>query len=197
MDARAVLQQATRERIAASAAALHETLGPSRTSVSAVAAHAGVRRSTLYRHFPNEEKLLEACTAHWLNEHPLPVIEEWATLTNPQDRLRRGLNELYAYYEGAEPMLSNVLRDLHMESVHRQYAQIQKYMEAAHAVLIAGRRLHGSRQPTVHAAVGHAIAFTTWRSLIFQQRCTKAKAVEMMCRFVAQEQLARDQSAKE
>src|SRR5438045_8358456 len=43
--------------------ALHGTLGPARTTMSAVAEHAGVRRSTLYRHFPDEAALFEACSA--------------------------------------------------------------------------------------------------------------------------------------
>ena len=186
MNARATRQQATRERITASAVELHGTLGPSRTSMSAVAEHAGVRRSTLYRHFPDEGSLFEACTAHWMSEHPLPDIEKWATVPAPHDRLRLALAELYSYYEGAEPMLLNVLRDLHLETVKRQYVQLENYMEAAHATLMAGRRLRGGRHQTVNAAVGHAIAFTTWRSLVRDQMCTPPKAVEMMCHFAAQ-----------
>src|SRR5437588_690495 len=54
MKLRAELQERTRRRITESALELHGTLGPSRTSISAVAEHAGVRRSTLYRHFPDE-----------------------------------------------------------------------------------------------------------------------------------------------
>jgi AcrR family transcriptional regulator len=44
---RAELEQRTRQRITESAVELHGTLGPSRTSLSAIAEHAGVRRSTL------------------------------------------------------------------------------------------------------------------------------------------------------
>lgn len=187
MNVRAELQQATRERIAESAAELHETLGPSRTSMSAIAEHAGVQRSTLYRHFPDEGKLFEACTAHWMSKHPLPEIEEWAALHDPGERLHRALSELYAYYEEAEPMLSNILRDLdRMESVQRQFAQFSGYMEAAHATLMIGRRLRGRRLHTMRAAVGHAVAFTTWRSLVREQKCTTTEAVDMMCKLAAQ-----------
>ena len=65
MQRRAESQHQTRLRITESAVALHGTVGPSRTSISAVAAHAGVRRSTVYRHFPDEAALFDACTAHW------------------------------------------------------------------------------------------------------------------------------------
>src|SRR6476646_8014 len=67
---RAELEEATRQRITESAAELHGTLGPSRTSLSAVAEHAGVRRSTLYRHFPDEAALFAACSAHWRASNP-------------------------------------------------------------------------------------------------------------------------------
>jgi AcrR family transcriptional regulator len=36
------------------------------TSISAIAEHAGVRRSTVYRHFPDEAALFAACSSHWL-----------------------------------------------------------------------------------------------------------------------------------
>jgi AcrR family transcriptional regulator len=43
-------------------------------SVSAVAAHAGVRRSTVYRHFLDEVALFDACTTHWAAANPLPDL---------------------------------------------------------------------------------------------------------------------------
>ena len=62
---RADLEEATRLRITESAVALHRELGPARTSISAVAEHAGVRRSTVYRHFPDDEALFAACSSHF------------------------------------------------------------------------------------------------------------------------------------
>jgi AcrR family transcriptional regulator len=186
MNARAELQEATRRRITESAAELHGTLGPSRTSMSAVAEHAGVRRSTLYRHFPDEAALFEACTAHWMSGHPLPDIGGWASVRDPQERLRRALTELYVYYEGAESMLSNILRDVDsMEIVKHEFAPFLEYMDAARATLMVGRRARGRRLHTTRAAVGHAMAFTTWRSLVREQACTRTEAVEMMCELVA------------
>jgi len=63
MQRRAELEDQTRLRITESAVALHEELGPARTSISAIAEHAGVRRSTVYRHFPDEEALVEGASA--------------------------------------------------------------------------------------------------------------------------------------
>src|SRR6266511_3604039 len=129
MKKRAELQERTRRRITESAVELHGTLGPSRTSISAVAAHAGVRRSTLYRHFPDEAALFAACTAHWLDANPQPDLTRWAAIKDPDARLRAGLAELYAYYQQSEGMLANVLRDeATMPTVARMLAFYRDYL---------------------------------------------------------------------
>src|SRR5207249_7502969 len=74
MMRRAEAEQYTRLRITESTVELHATLGPAQTSVSAVARHAGVRRSTVYRHFPDEQSLFSACTGHWMAANPFPDI---------------------------------------------------------------------------------------------------------------------------
>ena len=53
----------TRARITEAAIELHGTVGPARTTLSAVARRAGVERRTLYRHFPSEGDLFAACSA--------------------------------------------------------------------------------------------------------------------------------------
>ena len=75
---RAELEAQTRRRITESTVELHRTLGPARTSISAVAERAGVRRSTVYRHFPDEAALFAACSAHWTALNPPPDITGWA-----------------------------------------------------------------------------------------------------------------------
>ena len=107
---RAELEDATRLRITESAVALHGTLGPSRTSLSAIAEHAGVRRSTLYRHFPDEAAVF-ACTAHWITANPVPDPGDWAKISDPEQRLRVALHELYDHYQRTERMMGNLVRD--------------------------------------------------------------------------------------
>lgn len=185
MNARAESQQATRQRITEAAVMLHGTVGPSRTSMSAVAVHAGVERSTLYRHFPDETRLFEACSAHWQSLHPLPELERWAAIQDPDERLRTALTELYAYYTGAESMLTNIVRDVDsMEAVQQQFSRFVDYVEAARTTLLADRRHRGRAAHSARAAVGHALAFTTWRSLVREQGCTTAEAVDLMCGLV-------------
>src|SRR6266540_2281014 len=92
---RAELEAETRQRITESAIELHGTLGPANTSISAVAEGAGVRRSTVYRHFPDEAALFAACTSHWTTANPPPDIGSWAAIASADVRLRRALQELY------------------------------------------------------------------------------------------------------
>src|SRR5437867_9546693 len=92
MQRRAESQQQTRLRITESAVTLHGTVGPSRTSISAVAAHAGVRRSTVYRHFPDEAALFDACSAHWAAANPPPELDTWSAIASPDERLTVALD---------------------------------------------------------------------------------------------------------
>src|SRR3989337_535116 len=67
----------TRRRITEAAVGLHGTVGPARTTLSAVAERAGVQRHTVYRHFPSEEALFGACSAHFDELHPMPDSALW------------------------------------------------------------------------------------------------------------------------
>src|SRR2546429_5805679 len=103
---RAERQEETRGRIVEAAVALHSTVGPGRTTVSAIAEKAGVERHTYYRHFPVERDLFSACTGLYMERNPLPDPAAWRTVADPLRRLRRGLTEMYSYYERNEAMLT-------------------------------------------------------------------------------------------
>src|SRR5207245_473463 len=133
MTRRAELEARTRLRITESAVALHGTLGPARTSISAIALHAGVRRTTVYRHFPDEAALFTACTAHWSAANPPPETARWAAIEDPAERLRVALEELYAYYRRTEYMLDNVLRDeAAMPLITKMLGGYRTYLADAH-----------------------------------------------------------------
>jgi AcrR family transcriptional regulator len=182
---RAELEESTRRRITESAVELHGTLGPSRTSLSAVAEHAGVRRSTLYRHFPDEAALFAACSAHWRASNPPPDLGRWAGVNDPDKRLGVALQELYAHYRRTERMMNNLLRDEDtMPTVKRTFGGFRNYITAAQETLMTGRRTRGAARQRVLAATGHALAFTTWRSLVREQGLDDPQAADLMCRLV-------------
>jgi AcrR family transcriptional regulator len=183
---RAELEAETRRRITESAVALHGTLGPSRTSMSAIAEHAGVRRSTLYRHFPDEGAVFEACSAHWSAANPAPSLDRWAAIEDPDERLRVALAELYEHYRRTRQMMENLLRDeATVPAVGRTFSGFRDYMGAALEVLMAGRGLRGKARRRVRAAIGHGLAFATWRSLAHEQELDDRMAAELVCRLVA------------
>jgi AcrR family transcriptional regulator len=186
MKRRAELEELTRRRITQSAVELHGTLGPSRTSISAVAERAGVRRSTVYRHFPDEVALFSACTAHWAASNPAPDSERWAAIRNPDERLRSALQDLYRYYRSTERMMDNILRDeATMPTVEQMFRGFRNYLALAADTLMAGRGARGLARRRVRAAIGHALAFSTWRSLVREQGLDDLEAVDLMCRLVA------------
>jgi AcrR family transcriptional regulator len=156
----------TRLRITEAAIGLHGTVGPSRTTMSAVAERAGVERRTLYRHFPTEADLFAACSTHYFTANPWPDLGSWRAIRDPRERLEQALDELYAYYERTEPMLSNVLRDAELvDSARDAVAPLYAYLEDAADILVTGREARGRRRRLLRGAVSHALAFSTWRSL--------------------------------
>ena len=182
---RAELEAETRRRIAESAVELHGTVGPSRTSLSAVAERAGVRRSTLYRHFPDEAALFGACSAHWLAANPFPDPAGWTAIRDPDRRLAQALDELYAYYRQTEQMLANLLRDEHaVPALAQQLLAFRAYLAGSREILMRGRRVRGQARKRMLAATGHALAFPTWRSLTRDQGLDDHQAVELMCGLV-------------
>jgi AcrR family transcriptional regulator len=182
---RAELEAETRRRITESAVELHGTVGPARTSMSAVAERAGVRRSTLYRHFPDEAALFEACTAHWAAANPPPDLGAWAAIDDPDERLRTAMEELYAYWRRTERMMENLTRDeTTNENVKRNFRAFHAFMEVARDTLVVGRGVRGRARESVQAAIGHALAFSTWRSLAREQGLEDAEAVDLMTRLV-------------
>ncbi len=178
---RAELEDETRRRITEAAVELHGSVGPARTTISAVAECAGVQRATLYRHFPDEEALFDACSSHWAAEHPLPDPAEWAAVTNPEERLKIALSELYAWYENGQEMLERTTRDAALVPAMRSAVErIGGWFAEAFAAIVRGRPERGARRRRVEAAIGHAVSFATWRSLVLDQGLSDSEAVELM-----------------
>lgn len=112
LKARAESQERTRQRIAKAAAELHEKVGPAETTVAEIARRAGVSRLTVYKHFPDNASLYEACSAHYRSEHPLPDFEPALAIEDAVDRVRSVLALVYGEtYRETQGMLRNLSRD--------------------------------------------------------------------------------------
>jgi AcrR family transcriptional regulator len=172
----------TRRRITRAAVELHQTLGPARTSVSEIARRAGVDRVTVYRHFPDDAALLAACSADFRARNPLPGTARWSTLTDPRQRLRRGLRDLYSYYEQTGPMLANVIRDAeHMPALRAAGAPRRQWLAQAEEQLAQGWQ--GNPRQIRHA-IAVATDFHTWQTLTHQRGLTRNQVIRLMLAMV-------------
>lgn len=108
---RARSEEETRRRITEAAVELHGTVGPARTTIAELARRAGVSRMTVYNHFPTDQDIFKACSAHWATENPFPDPAEWAAVVDPRERLAGATEQLFAFYARNARMLENVIRD--------------------------------------------------------------------------------------
>jgi len=71
-----------------------------------------------------------------------------------------------------------------MPIIKRMSRGFRDYLDAAQDTLVAGRRERGHARRRVRAALGHAVAFPNWRSLVREQGLDDPQSVDLMCRLV-------------
>jgi AcrR family transcriptional regulator len=164
---RAERQEATRNRIVEATVALHEELGPRDTTISAIAERAGVQRLTVYRHFQDDSSLFAACSSRYLEENPVPDPARWRAHEDPLARTRTALEAVYAYYRGTRRMWTRVYRDLDdVPAVREVMAGFDAYLDAVRQDLLqAWESASGAAEPETGTILGHALRFSTWKSL--------------------------------
>ncbi len=180
---RAESEAQTKLRITEATMDLHETVGPARTTVSAIADAAGVQRATVYRHFPDEDALVDACSNHWATLHPAPDPTPWLQLTDPDERLRAVLSGFYGFYEETGETLAKLIRDApRVPAIAVRMQGMSKMLEHLADLLMEGRGLRGAKRKRVRAAIGHALQVDTWRSLVRDQGLSNDEAVDLVAR---------------
>ena len=162
---RATRMDETRQRITQAAVELHQEIGPLATTVTAIAHRAAVGRPTVYAHFPDEQTLFAACTAHYFGLHPAPDPMAWTQEPDQAIRLVRGLTELYGYWAEIEPMAAQVLRDYRV-APDRVGQGFVDFMGRCRDALTEDWPVTGTAQRRLRAVVGHAVRFETWQSLV-------------------------------
>jgi hypothetical protein len=81
--------------------------------------------------------------------------------------------------------MANLLRDAAaVATIDRRLDAYREYLRAATGVLARGRGVRGAARRRTLAALGHALAFPTWRSLTRDQGLTDEEAAELMRRLV-------------
>jgi AcrR family transcriptional regulator len=182
LKARAEKQAETRRRIVEATAALHQEVGPARTTVAEIARRAGVQRLTVYNHFPNEIELFDACGQHWMERNPPPDASAALAIENLDERLRAVLRPLYQWYRKNAQITENLQRDRlvvpALEAVMRIHMD-QQFANLATA-LASGFAPKGRRAKSVHAAAAVALDFWTWRRMAGEGMSDHAAAVLMV-----------------
>src|SRR5436190_6692615 len=112
----------TRARIVQAIMALHQEVGPRKTTVSAIADRAKVERLTVYRHFKGEAEMFAACSGRYLELNPPPDPTAWAVERDPMRRAQRGLADLYAFFSRTAPMFAKIYLDVD------EYPSLKKIM---------------------------------------------------------------------
>ena len=179
MGRRAEQVDQTRQRIVEAAVELHGSVGPAATTIAAIAETAGVTRLTVYRHFPDEDALFGACSAHWISRQQLPDPGAWSQIGDPAARLRAGLADLYRFFRAGADMLTCIYRDL-AALPEAQQQGLRDRDTYFHEVLAAPFGATGGEHRQRRAVIGHAISFWTWRSLCLDQGLSDTEAVDAM-----------------
>jgi AcrR family transcriptional regulator len=184
LKARAARQDDNRRRIVEAAYHLHMTIGPSRTSASAIARLAGVRRPTVQRQFPDLASLFTACTLHGAQLDPPPDAAAWQQIADPRQRLLRALCEIYPYYRRGRIALADQANFEGVPGLETLWAAMAQRREWERAVLVEGWDVPESGREWLLAGLGHAIDFLTWRSLTEGQSLDDEKAALLMTEMV-------------
>lgn len=170
LQRRAASQEETRQRIVEATAALHEEVGPARTTVTDIARRAGVQRLTVYNHFPQEAELFAACGDHWVTQNPPPDPTAALAIADPAERVRAVLGPLYRWYRGTARMNEHLQRDrLLMPSLDAAIRiRTDHHFLGLGDALASGLSPAGGSAQRVRAAVSLALDFWTWRRLAGQ-----------------------------
>jgi AcrR family transcriptional regulator len=173
---RAERQADTRQRIAEATLELHGSVGPAQTTLSMIAARAGVQRHTLYAHFPEERELFMACSGLAMERDAPPDASPWKAIAEQDKRLRTGLRAIYDWYERNAQLLGCVLRDAEHHAPTREISQrvYGPVMAAYRDVLGAG--LNAKQR----AMLGLALSYFTWRTLAREGGLKQAAVVAAM-----------------
>jgi AcrR family transcriptional regulator len=187
---RAERQEETRLKIARATLQLHESVGPSLTTRSAIAQRAGVTRPTVYSHFPDDRSLNKACTSLDRSENPLPDPGRWEEISDPEERLRSALGDLYSYFRRRERLWANILRDQELlystgdpealEMAAEVMGPILSHWDRMKEAIASGWGPSEGIPRVLLGAVGFALDFQAWRAMVRTQGMSDEQAIELM-----------------
>jgi AcrR family transcriptional regulator len=183
MRRRAEQVDQTRQRITEATIRLHTTVGPSQTSIAAVAEAAGVTRLTVYRHFSDLDALFQACTAHWFAQNPRPDPRAWLGIERLEDRAELAFSLLYRWYREHGDELYPIYRDADVIPAGSRQATAEGYRALADSI-VAGDAGASPDRGLLLAVARHLVGYWTWRSLAVEQGLGARTSVSVAVRLL-------------
>lgn len=178
---RAEQQEVTRERIVEATVALHEELGPANTSIKAIAEKAGVQRLTVYRYFPDDVSLFEACTSHWFSINPPPDAALWLDIEGAGKQTYAAFLAFSQYYRVTETMWTGAYRDVErLTALRGPMNKFEVYIDSVRDGLLSTWKLKGKSRQQLSITLRHCLRFSTWQSLKQEQLKDKQIAELML-----------------
>lgn len=89
------------------------------------------------------------------------------------------LQECYAYHRRTEEMIRRALADAADSPIMTPY---HDHWRCCAEVVVSAWPVRGRERRLLLAAIGHAITFPTWRSLVRDHGLTDGQAIEVMLR---------------
>jgi AcrR family transcriptional regulator len=164
-------QAELKDRIATAAARLHADKGALSTSYAEIAVAAGVSLPTVYKHFPDLDALVGACTAHVAGlapAFPAEHILDAQDLAEAAARLVKAMDRLNAYFE---PWLT--WREQDRIALLGQLTAAQR--EQLTGLITAVLSRHGVADARQVAPTWEAILhFEFWHRLVRQHQLSRA-----------------------
>ena len=96
-------------------------------------------------------------------------------------RLEVALTELYDHYAETAHMWANVLRDAELvPALPKAMAPFERNLRDMVELLASGWGARGARRTVLNAAIGHAIDFRTWESLVQRGGISASQGARLM-----------------
>jgi mono/diheme cytochrome c family protein len=105
----------------------------------------------------------------------LPEPQRWQSITEPGERLRFGLTELYKWFEATEAVMTNSFRDYGAVKESAEALQpVGEVFQSMYMALVQG--WEGSKVPPL---ISLALDFATWKKLHREQAMASSSIVEL------------------
>ncbi len=166
MGKRAEEFERTRGRILRATMLVHDEKGVAPATLAEIATRAGVSQATLSRHFPTYGELVQACGGHVWQEMQPPTPETaaavFAGLVGRQDRLRRLVEALDAFYSRGAHRLNLAWRD---RDLMPQIDGFLRAVEAGVGALVSEALAPDGPSPLTVRVAAALTSFHVWQSL--------------------------------